>query len=594
MRPVAIALVAAALFATPALSQKTEGPDILSRDWKRLTTPNLTVVGNAREGELRRAAEEIERFRAAVALLSSSFRLDSPVPLTVVVFRDDDALTLFKPRDRGKIRDQVAGYFMPLPHASYIAMAPQANRTFTYQLTFHEYTHSLVNRNFKRLPFWLNEGLADFFGTFAGGEKDGRTIIGRPIPYYAGTLRDRGLIPLARFISPTETTRLLRDDVGTARMYAQSWALTHYLLVGNDGVRRAHVARFIDEVADGTPPDTAFLKVFGPDLAPLDSELSAYLRQVTVPALLLDEAKVDISPELSPMTEADTLQVQADLLVSMGAYDEAEPRLARALSLDPRHLRARLTRARLRVAQDRTADALDIVSADDIAGSNEFGARFIRAEVLRAMDRHAEAIAAYRRAIELNGESPFAHYGMSISQLATGDPLASASFSTCVSTSPSAGWYQSRQIEAMRLGIDSVIESDAANYIRMAGWRGDSATYVMFPVVLTQLRAERKAEALQTLAEIEQHVEDKSWPAAVAALMRGTMTAEALIARAGRDAGQLTEAHAYAGILASIEGRRDDAITHLEWVRDKGRKDFREHTFATGELRRLGLHPTSS
>jgi hypothetical protein len=65
------------------------------------------------------------------------------------------------------------------------------------------------------------------------------------------------------------------------------------------------------------------------------------------------------------------------------------------------------------------------------------------------------------------------------------------------------------------------------------------------------------------------------------------MTADALVARAGRDVGQLTEAHAYAGILASIAGRREEAMKHLEWVKEKGRKDFREHTFALGELRRL-------
>jgi hypothetical protein len=119
MRPVAIALVAAALFATPALTQKTEGPDTLSRDWKRLTTPNLTVVGNARDSDLRRAAEEIERFRGSLATLSSALRLDSPLPVTVVVFRDDSAFDPFKPRDRGKVRDDVAGYFLSLPHANF-------------------------------------------------------------------------------------------------------------------------------------------------------------------------------------------------------------------------------------------------------------------------------------------------------------------------------------------------------------------------------------------------------------------------------------------------------------------------------------------
>jgi hypothetical protein len=155
--------------------------------------------------------------------------------------------------------------------------------------------------------------------------------------------------------------------------------------------------------------------------------------------------------------------------------------------------------------------------------------------------------------------------------------------------SPGAGWYESRQVEAMRLGIDRFIESDAANYIRMAGWQGDAGTYVMFPVVLVHLRAGRATDAADALTEIDAHVKPGSWQAAIAALMRGTVTAEAIVAKAGRDNGQLTEAHAYAGILASIAGRRDDAIKHLQWVKEKGRKDFREYTFALGELRRLAL-----
>ena len=544
-------------------------------------------MGNAREGDLRRAAEEMERFRRAVASLSSSLRLDSPVPITIVVFRDDGAFTPYKPRTRGRISHDVAGYFLPLPHASYIAMAPTGNREFTYRLTFHEYTHYLVNRNFKRLPFWLNEGLADFYSTFAGSEKDGRTIVGRPIDYYVHTLLTSSIMPLSKLVSPAETARLFGERTGTMRMYAQSWALTHYLLVGSNGARRAQLGQFIAQVGRGAPGEKAFLEVFGPDLTPLDRELSAHVRQFRLPGVMLSEERAALASDVVAMTEADALQVQADLLVSMGALDVADSRLSRALLLDPRHVKARLTRARLRVAEDREADALDIVSAEDLVQSADFGAHLIRADVLRAKAQYGDAIAAYKRAIELNAESAFAYYGMSVAQLAMGDPLATASFSTCMNIRPEASWYEARQVEAIRLGVDRYIESDAANFIRMAGWQGDSGTYIMLPVVLTHLRNGRQDKALETLDEIERHVDASSWPASIVALLRGTMAAQALVAKAGRDSGLLTEAHAYAGMLASIAGRREEALAHLEWVKTKGRRDFREYAFALGELKRL-------
>jgi hypothetical protein len=37
-----------------------------------------------------------------------------------------------------------------------------------YQVVYHEYTHSLLNSNFRWLPLWLNEGLAEFLGKYTG------------------------------------------------------------------------------------------------------------------------------------------------------------------------------------------------------------------------------------------------------------------------------------------------------------------------------------------------------------------------------------------------------------------------------------------
>lgn len=131
--------------------------------------------------------------------------------------------------------------------------------------------------------------------------------------------------------------------------------------------------------------------------------------------------------------------------------------------------------------------------------------------------------------------------------------------------------------------------SDATNYVRLAGWQGTEAVYMMVPAALTNLRISERAQAMEILDDIERHVEPKSWQSLLVGLMRGTVTPEAAIARAKDDDGLLTEAHAYSGILASIESRRDDALRHLQWVKDRGRKDFREYLFATGELSRLGV-----
>ena len=138
-----------------------------SRDWKQLRADGFTVLGDASESELRKVRDEIQLFRDGLRALFPSLRLDGPVPMDVIVFKDDRAFTPFKPRARGKPIDGVAGYFSPQADRALIVMAP-ASGDFAYQLIFHEYTHYIIHLNMRRVPLWLHEGLAEFYSTFRG------------------------------------------------------------------------------------------------------------------------------------------------------------------------------------------------------------------------------------------------------------------------------------------------------------------------------------------------------------------------------------------------------------------------------------------
>ena len=56
----AVARVSGSTQATPLSTERS------SRDWKRLTSDELTAIGNASEGELRRALTALEDFRFAL------------------------------------------------------------------------------------------------------------------------------------------------------------------------------------------------------------------------------------------------------------------------------------------------------------------------------------------------------------------------------------------------------------------------------------------------------------------------------------------------------------------------------------------------
>src|ERR1044072_3893444 len=101
-----ITLVIALLLAFSTITAQT-------RDgWRSVRTNHLFVIGNADAEKLRQVAIWLEYFHGAFARLASRNVIDSSVPTTVIVFRDDASFTPFKPFYQGRPAN-VAGYFLP-------------------------------------------------------------------------------------------------------------------------------------------------------------------------------------------------------------------------------------------------------------------------------------------------------------------------------------------------------------------------------------------------------------------------------------------------------------------------------------------------
>ena len=568
-------------------TQSAASPDQkLSREWKRFAAQSVTVMGNARGSDLRKTAEEISRFRLALQSVLPAIRTDPPAPTIAVVFRDDNALTPFKPRYRGKPVDTVGAYFSALPDVNYIVMAI-GPREYTYRVIFHEYTHLLVNRNIPRLPLWLNEGLAEFYSTFDGSERDGRLIVGRPIPEHVSLLGGLGtFMPLSKFVDPKSLANLYRDHETTRRFYAQSWALTHYLLLGDNMAHRPQLGAYVVGLQNGDASDVVFKRVFGEDLTALDRGLRQYVNLLQLPAIQLSPPEVKLDADATNLTEAEAEQLQGDLLVRTGAFEEADKHLAIALTHDRTNVAARLSRARSLIAQDRPTDAVDILSAPDLPARDDFPTVFLRAEANRAAGHFEAADEAYRRATTLRQDSAFVYYGMSVAQLALGRPDAAASFSRVLLLQPGSGWYYSRLQDSQRLGIDTYTLDDATKYVEQSGWQDTGSPYAMFIAALTCQRLHQGDKATEILETIRTHVEPSSWQATIVGFLEGKLSADALLSKAS-PAALLTEAHAYIGIKANIDGDREAARTHLQWVKDKGRRDYTEYRLALGELDRM-------
>src|SRR5712692_2951376 len=110
-------------------------------NWIQIQAKDFTLIGNAGESEMRKVATKLEQFREALLIIFPKLRIDTPVPTTVVIFKTDDAFRPFKPRYKGKIREQVGGYFLERPDGNYIVFTAEERGVSPYEIIFHEYEH---------------------------------------------------------------------------------------------------------------------------------------------------------------------------------------------------------------------------------------------------------------------------------------------------------------------------------------------------------------------------------------------------------------------------------------------------------------------
>ena len=123
-------------------------------------------------------------------------------------------------------------------------------------------------------------------------------------------------------------------------------------------------------------------------------------------------------------------------------------------------------------------------------------------------------------------------------------------------------------------------------YVDRFGWGDESAPYLAFLAAIAHWRLNRPGDADAILTEAAAGVKKDSWQERILLFMRGQLAPDVLVSRA-RNVDERTEAHAYAGIKASLVGRHDEARQHLQWVKDRGSRNFVEYGMAIADLKRL-------
>ena len=143
-----------------------------------------------------------------------------------------------------------------------------------YHSVFREYVHTLLQSN-DRLPLWMNEGLAEFYANSI--IEDDRVVLGKARADAILYLRNESLMPLTRLLQVTRESPEYRNEDRTPLFYAQSWALLHYLRVGDRGELRPMLTAYRTRVEQGMDSLAAARESFG-DLDRFQAGLSVTCR----------------------------------------------------------------------------------------------------------------------------------------------------------------------------------------------------------------------------------------------------------------------------------------------------------------------------
>ena len=297
-------------------------------EWRRLDTPNFIVVGDVGGSTLRDIAFKFEGFRETLGRVLNPQVTATAVPTVVIVFPNERAFRPFMPKYEGKTVE-VGGLFARNQDVNYIALSNSAGDE-ALRIVFHEYAHLVMSNVARNIPAWLGEGLAEYYSTYEVADGGKQAKLGLAVPSHIVELRSTTMLRLEQLLNVTHSSSLYNEGSRRSVFYAQSWALTHMLLLGEPS-RVPQLAQYLSKLGAGVPAMDAWNQVF--DSKAIEEALQRYVlhagfyyRQYKFSEKL---AALDAKPQ--PLAALDAEAFLADFLLMQEREAEARERLAKAL-----------------------------------------------------------------------------------------------------------------------------------------------------------------------------------------------------------------------------------------------------------------------
>jgi tetratricopeptide (TPR) repeat protein len=302
-----------------------------------------------------------------------------------------------------------AGFYQSGPEKNYVALRLDVSLNQEayepFEPVYHEYVHYLMRRLISQIPLWLTEGLAEFYGNTRLESKT--VFVGAPSGTNLMILQQKQLVPLSVLFAVDATSPYYHEDNKASIFYAESWALTHYLMTRDWRDKTHRLNDFVALLGKNVAPDEAAKRTIG-DPQQLDVVLAAYVRQLAFTAAAFappsDVNEESFVPE--PISDAESLAIRADFLVHTRRYTDAREMLEESLKADPKLAVACESMGLLYALQNQTDEANKWYSQAIALNSQSFFANYYYATNLLkgrlSDDLAVKAESSLRTAISVN------------------------------------------------------------------------------------------------------------------------------------------------------------------------------------------------
>jgi Tfp pilus assembly protein PilF len=305
--------------------------------WVEVRSEHFTVITDAGEKSGRQVAERFEQMRMVFGLLFGRQKINQPVPLTIVAFRNTKEIRQYSPMFQGKVVE-VAGFFQQAEDEDFIAL--DMSLEDSWRTVLHEYAHVLLNSNFQATAPWFDEGFAEFLSSMKFSA--GLITVGETIPD-AQFLSQSGKLHLQELFEVQHHSETYNVSGSRREMfYVQSWAVVHFLFDKN---LIAQASKYFHLTNDQKMPvPQAVQSAFGISVAELEKQVLAYLHDNQIKIIRLtgkEKFAVTTDFKVRVLNPIETRTELADLhLHSQDHIGEAIKEFDDVLRTDPNQAEA--------------------------------------------------------------------------------------------------------------------------------------------------------------------------------------------------------------------------------------------------------------